>query len=433
MALPVLGIVARLISAKGFKVAVKKYGRKAAEKGTKEIEKRDKAIIEKVRAKSPKAKTAAERQAQYTSPRQTEIARETKKIKARDKRLVKERDSMLDKEGALIPEVPLKFSEGGKAGAIKEQMEGLAIAITPITVEKKRAKKQEGGLLQKSIDFSKGHKKIIDTEADLPEGMFLNEDGKYELTSEAQMEIYKDKLRKSFLYQEQWREGEENRVKKRGEELRKKYSEWKEEKGLKSLEKEISESLKRKNFQEGGDVDTQMNDLMPVEEIPIAEEAVAPMPEEAQMPDEQMEDEYLDFVVSQSLSPEEETELMNKLEADPALSIMFDKIMDTAMEFSGAGPVEGPGSEVSDSIPARLSDGEFVFTAKATDQIGADRLQSMMEDAEVESDVTERQEIAVGGEVEDEPAVDQYGKPVDEDITAEEIKKSMLSINPRLQ
>ena len=124
---------------------------------------------------------------------------------------------------------------------------------------------------------------------------------------------------------------------------------------------------------------------------------------------------------------------MNKLEADPALSIMFDKIMDTAMEFSGAGPVEGPGSEVSDSIPARLSDGEFVFTAKATDQIGADRLQSMMEDAEVESDVTERQEIAVGGEVEDEPAVDQYGKPVDEDITAEEIKKSMLSINPRLQ
>ena len=187
----------------------------------------------------------------------------------------------------------------------------------------------------------------------------------------------------------------------------------------------ITIEKKRSKKQEGGDIEAQMEELVPVEEAPI--------PEETQMPDEQMEDEYLDFVVSQSLSPEEETELMNKLEADPALSIMFDKIMDTAMEFSGAGPVEGPGSEVSDSIPARLSDGEFVFTAKATDQIGADRLQSMMEDAEVESDVTERQEIAVGGEVEDEPAVDQYGKPVDEDITAEEIKKSMLSINPRLQ
>ena len=176
---------------------------------------------------------------------------------------------------------------------------------------------------------------------------------------------------------------------------------------------------KRSKKQEGGDVEAQMEELVPVEET--------------QVPDEQMEDEYMDFIISESLTPEEETSLMNKLEADPELSVMFDKLMETATEFSGAGPVEGPGSEVSDSIPARLSDGEFVFTAKATDQIGADRLQSMMEDAEAEADATERQEIAVGGEVEDKPEVDQYGKPVDEDITAEEIKKSMLSINPRLQ
>ena len=39
-------------------------------------------------------------------------------------------------------------------------------------------------------------------------------------------------------------------------------------------------------------------------------------------------------------------------------------------EFSGSGPIEGPGTEKSDSIPARLSDGEFVFTAKATEEIG---------------------------------------------------------------
>lgn len=194
----------------------------------------------------------------------------------------------------------------------------------------------------------------------------------------------------------------------------------------------ITIEKKRSKKQEGGDIEAQMEELVPVEEA-LPEEAIAPMPEETQIPDEQMEDEYMDFIISESLTPEEETSLMNKLEADPELSVMFDKLMETATEFSGSGPVEGPGSEVSDSIPARLSDGEFVFTAKATDQIGADRLQSMMEDAEVESDVTERQEIAVGGEVEDEPAVDQYGKPVDEDITAEEIKKSMLSINPRLQ
>jgi len=29
------------------------------------------------------------------------------------------------------------------------------------------------------------------------------------------------------------------------------------------------------------------------------------------------------------------------------------------------GPIEGPGTETSDDIPAMLSDGEFVMTAKA--------------------------------------------------------------------
>ena len=166
-----------------------------------------------------------------------------------------------------------------------------------------------------------------------------------------------------------------------------------------------------------------MEELVPVEEAPVVEET--------QIPDEQMEDEYMDFIISESLTPEEETSLMNKLEADPELSVMFDKLMETATEFSGSGPVEGPGSEVSDSIPARLSDGEFVMTADATEEIGADNLQRMMGEAEEAN--RNRQEIAEGGEVEDEPEVDQYGKPVDEDITAEEIKKSMLSINPRLQ
>ena len=192
----------------------------------------------------------------------------------------------------------------------------------------------------------------------------------------------------------------------------------------------ITIEKKRSKKQEGGDIEAQMEELVPVEEA-LPEEAIAPMPEETQIPDEQMEDEYMDFIISESLTPEEETSLMNKLEADPELSVMFDKLMETATEFSGSGPVEGPGSEVSDSIPARLSDGEFVMTADATEEIGADNLQRMMGEAEEAN--RNRQQIAVGGEVEDEPEVDQYGKPVDEDITAEEIKKSMLSINPRLQ
>ena len=74
--------------------------------------------------------------------------------------------------------------------------------------------------------------------------------------------------------------------------------------------------------------------------------------------------------------------LMNTLEDDPQLSVIFDKVVGTASEFTGSGEVTGPGTGVSDSIPARLSDGEFVMTKKATDQIGADNLQVMMDDAE---------------------------------------------------
>ena len=189
----------------------------------------------------------------------------------------------------------------------------------------------------------------------------------------------------------------------------------------------FAEGKNKVPFAEGGDVDAQMAIMMPTEEEPMMEEQ-----EQDMMPDEQREDEYLDFIIDQSLSPEEETSLMSKLEADPELSVMFDKVMDTATEFAGAGPVDGPGSGGSDSIPARLSDGEFVFTAKATEQIGADRLQSMMEDAEAEADAM-RQDMQMGGEVEEKPKVDRFGKPIDEDIAEDEIKKGMMSVNPRMQ
>ena len=157
------------------------------------------------------------------------------------------------------------------------------------------------------------------------------------------------------------------------------------------------------------------------------------MPEEEKemdmLPDNQMEDEHLNFIINESLDQEEEMYLMDKLQADDRLSMIFDKIMDTASEFSGSGPVEGLGTGVSDSIPARLSDGEFVMTAKATEEIGADNLQRMMEDAEEASD--NRQRVAMGGEIEKQ--VDEVGKPVEEEIADEEIKRSMLSVNPRLQ
>ena len=155
------------------------------------------------------------------------------------------------------------------------------------------------------------------------------------------------------------------------------------------------------------------------------------MPESKEMKsDSVMEDDYIDFIVSQSLTSDEEKMLNKELEQNDELSMVFDKVMETASEFAGSGPVEGPGSAVSDSIPARLSDGEFVFTAKAANQIGVERLQSMMEDAEMQADAAGRQNMQVGGEAEEEEK-DMYGRPIMESDKDEEIKKAMLSVNPR--
>ena len=118
------------------------------------------------------------------------------------------------------------------------------------------------------------------------------------------------------------------------------------------------------------------------------------------LPDDNMEDNYTRFIMEEALSEDEEDMLTSKLEQDEQLSMLFDKIIDVAQEFAGSGPVEGPGSGVSDSIPARLSDGEFVFTAKAVEEIGADNLMSMMKDAEAKAE--ERQTAYNGGAVGDQ-------------------------------
>ena len=169
-------------------------------------------------------------------------------------------------------------------------------------------------------------------------------------------------------------------------------------------------------FQVGGSIDDQMEMAM----------------NQPMMPDEEMEDNYLDFIIDEALDEQEEEMLMSKLEQDEQLSMLFDKVLEVASEFAGSGPVEGPGSGVSDSIPARLSDGEFVFTAKATEEIGASELMRMMKDAEAQAD--ERQGMQVGGMMEEEePKVDQFGRPIDSDIARDELKKNMMSVNPRYQ
>ena len=165
----------------------------------------------------------------------------------------------------------------------------------------------------------------------------------------------------------------------------------------------------REQKQEGGSMDDQMQMAM----------------NQPMLPDEEMEDNYLDFIIDEALDEEEESMLMSKLEQDEQLAMLFDKVLEVASEFAGSGPVEGPGSGVSDSIPARLSDGEFVFTAKATEQIGADELMRMMKDAEADAD---RQGMQEGGlsMMKDNP---------DEELedSEQEIRNQMMGVNPRYQ
>ena len=213
----------------------------------------------------------------------------------------------------------------------------------------------------------------------------------------------------------------------------------------------------RKKKEEGGEMEDQMNALaISVAPARVEEQETHTMPDgtemagatheeyEQMLPDEAMEEDYVDYVVGQTLSIEDQDYLDSALAKDDRLSELFDEIVESASEFSGSGPIEGPGSEVSDSIPARLSDGEFVFTAKAVDEIGADILQQQMEDAEFKAD--ERQGVAYGGEIgEDEQQQSLLGESVKGTAkvagnipsvlplraTEEELHKSMLQASPR--
>ena len=171
---------------------------------------------------------------------------------------------------------------------------------------------------------------------------------------------------------------------------------------------------------EGGSMDDQMLMVM-----------TPPMESEME-PDGEMEDGYTRFIMEEALSEDEEDMLMSKLEQDEELAMLFDKVIDVAQEFAGSGPVEGPGSGVSDSIPARLSDGEFVFTAKAVEEIGEDTLMSMMKEAEAAAD--ERQGFAEGEMVEDKNVNVQaealLGMDMAPNPTQEAINENMIKYQP---
>ena len=168
------------------------------------------------------------------------------------------------------------------------------------------------------------------------------------------------------------------------------------------------------------EMEMEEDDDMPVDTYDNIPEDEKEAVEESQLPDEEMEDDYTVYVLGESLDSEDQEYLMGVLETDERLSSIFDKVMDVAGEFAGEGAVEGPGDGTSDSIPARLSDGEFVFTKKATDQMGADQLQTMMDEAEKAYDGGLMKK-AFGGMVDD--------VPMDETPEEENINSMMIDAN----
>ena len=204
--------------------------------------------------------------------------------------------------------------------------------------------------------------------------------------------------------------------------------------GYEKARQDAIEENMRDQKQEGGPM--SMDDQM---------KAALVIPVESEMKsDDDMEDGYTRFIMEEALSEDEEDMLMSKLEQDEELAMLFDKVIDVAQEFAGSGPVEGPGSGVSDSIPARLSDGEFVFTAKAVEEIGADELMRMMKDAEMKAD--ERQQAYDGGLMGEElekviQTETRITKPADalspalgateDNLIQEEVTRNML--DPRVQ
>lgn len=135
-------------------------------------------------------------------------------------------------------------------------------------------------------------------------------------------------------------------------------------------------------YAEGGEV---QDEGMKIPELtPEAETSLEMQMEEA-MPEGEEDEMNVEAQVDTSVLTSDEEQLLEEvIEMHPDIMDVIVKL--TAKEFTGSGEVDGPGTGTSDSIPAMLSDGEFVFTAKAVKQIGVDKLRKQMRAAEEEYD-----------------------------------------------
>jgi len=484
-ALPVLGAVAQFVARKGATDAVKKYGPKAVKKAQEQIAKREAAIKNKTMfSRTPSSKSSQSRSAETNKVKARQKRLEEERM---DRDYFDIDGDPLDevplrfdmKAGGLLSDDRQIYGVGGlvtklfklakkkEPKKVKEQdidkvlnslSEEQMDKLSPIEIEQLL----DMDLAKSGVDNipAKSTKKDID---DVLGGLTDKEmenlsDIEIEQLLDMDLEKYgrKGKMDGGLLSDDRQAYGMGSLVKKL---LKKKPS--KQARDINYAEKEIDGLIdlrKKREAQleldledaskgEQSDLLEQYNDdwnlitqKINVYQDQLRELGVKPTAknmieksrtskaEGGMMPDEDMEEGYTRFIMDEALTEEEEDMLTSKLEQDEELQMLFDKVIDVAQEFAGSGPVDGPGSGVSDSIPARLSDGEFVFTAKAVGEIGEDSLMSMMKEAEAKAD--ERQGFAEGETVEEKPKVQpllsQSGIVQDDPTVQDELTKRTI-------
>ncbi len=175
------------------------------------------------------------------------------------------------------------------------------------------------------------------------------------------------------------------------------------------IEEQFNYSPLQRGYAEGGEIDFDTEGSMLDPEIPLNfEEDYSDRGEASDFPafeEEILAEDEEDILTG--LSPEDQEILFQAMSDYPELEGILNTIsandssasFDTEV-FDEEGSVEGPGTGISDSIPANLSDGEFVFTAKSVKQLGVDKLRKMMAKAETEYDEADnKQQFAQMGDV----------------------------------
>lgn len=119
-----------------------------------------------------------------------------------------------------------------------------------------------------------------------------------------------------------------------------------------------------KKYATGGDVQMDENTLLAPPEM-MMEEGTAP-PQEGE--------EWLPL--AEVLGEEKFAEVAMLAQEFPVVAELAEMAMKTSDGF-----VEGPGGPTEDMVPARLSDGEFIFSAAAVEEIGLENLEAMHNEA----------------------------------------------------